>query len=67
MPIFSPWSGRTGTRFPGTSASDLRSAITSGTTRSFGSPWTWHLASYLRDRRRLHRVLRERGISLHFL
>lgn len=59
--------GRTGTRFPGTKASDLRNAITSGTTRSFGSPWTWHLASYLRDRSRLHRVLRERGISLHFL
>ena len=59
--------GRTGTRFAGSTASDLRQAIAAGTTCAFGNPWTWHLAGYLRDRRRLRRVLRERGISLHFL
>ncbi len=59
--------GRTGTLFPGKTAADLRHAIVTGRTRPYGTAWTWHLVGYLRDRRRLARVLRERGITLHFL
>ena len=59
--------GRTGTAFPGETAEDLRRAILAGRTSPFGTAWTWHLAGYLRDRRRLAQVLRDRGITLHFL